>query len=586
MVLIFRDCTGQFSACAVFLQLKDRAYSICLVSCRIGKRIVRTFVLRRHHVLIIDNVRLYDGHEYTQSELNYHVILEDGKIKGIGKGRTPEKGTHVTDGKERVLVPAFHDSHLHFLRYGLMKRELDLRNVTSWEHMKEEVRTYYPEMEEGDWIVGRGLEDSGFTDRDSLLEAKDLDELHLHTYMFFLHEDGHECIVNHKVMDLLKKEEGFKDIPEDFKEKDGRGEWTGRFKDTAVHFIKHHFRSRSTEDAKDALLYGIPHLLRHGITTIHSDDLNFIGSYERLWDAYTSLEKEGKLPIRAYLHHYIFKKDDLKDYLANHTYRTGEGTEQVKVGAVKIFLDGTQRLHTAAMRIPYHDKEDTSGNVVYTQEQLNDILRLAGENSMQVAMHAIGDRAVEQAITALEQPGARTDLLRHRIIHAQTVGQDLLSRLEKLNAVIETQPSFLLSEWDKKEKWVGKDLLPYCDAFKSFKRSNIPFTLSSDLPIGSLNPFEGMFAAVNRTDLEGKPRGGWQPQEKLSIDEAFRGYTSVPTLIELYENNNEGRLVKEERADFLLIDRHPLEVDKEKIHQIKVVETWISGKKVYDIHQH
>jgi predicted amidohydrolase YtcJ len=536
--------------------------------------------------LIIDNVRLYDGYDYKQSELNYHVTLEGGKIKAIGKGRTSEKGTHVADGKERVLVPAFHDSHLHFLRYGLMKRELDLRHVTSWEHMKEEVRSYYPEMEEGDWVVGRGLEDNAFTDRDSLLEAKDLDELHLHTYMFFLHEDGHECIVNHKVMDLLRKEEKFKDIPEDFKEKNDNGEWTGRFKDTAVHFIKHHFRSRSTQDAKDALVYGIPHLLKHGITTIHSDDLNFIGSYDRLWDAYTSLENEGNLPIRVYLHHYIFNKKNLEDYLANHSYRTGEGTERVKVGAVKIFLDGTQRLHTAAMRIPYQDKEETSGNAVYSQEQLNEILMLAGQNRMQVAMHAIGDRAVEQAITALEQPGARTDLLRHRIIHAQTVGQDLLSRLEKLNAVIETQPSFLLSEWDKKEKWVGKDLVPYCDAFKSFMSHSIPFTLSSDLPIGSLNPFEGVFAAVNRTDLEGKPTGGWQPQEKLTVDEAFRGYTSVPTLIELNENNNEGRLIKGERADLLLLDRHPLEIEKENIHQIKVVETWSSGKKVYDIHQH
>jgi predicted amidohydrolase YtcJ len=536
--------------------------------------------------LIIDNVRLYDGQDYKQNSKMHHVTLEDGKIKGIAEGRTLEKGPHVVDGKERVLTPAFHDTHMHFLRYGLMKRELDLRHVTSWEHMKEEVLSYYPQMEEGDWIVGRGLDDSSFSDRDSLLQAKDLDELHLHTYMFFLHQDGHECIVNHKVMDLLKKEEGFKEIPDDFKETDENGNWSGRFKDTAVHFIKHHFRSRSTEDAKDALEYGIPHLLKHGITTIHTDDLNFIGSYDRLWDAYTSLEQEGKLPIRAYLHHYIFKKKNLEDYLSSHPYRTGEGTERVKVGAVKIFLDGTQRLHTSAMRVPYKDKKETVGNAVYTQEELNDILRLAGKNGMQVAMHAIGDRAVEQAVTALEQPEAQTDSLRHRIIHAQTVGEDLLFRLEKLSAVIETQPSFLLSEWDKKEKWVGEDLAPYCDAFKSMIRHSVPLTLSSDLPIGSLNPFEGIFAAVNRTDLEGEPRGGWQPQEKLTIDEAFKGYTSIPTLIELNEMHNQGRLVIGERADLLLIDQHPLEMEKGKLHHIKVIETWMSGKKVYNLNQH
>ncbi|MBH9964735.1 amidohydrolase [[Bacillus] enclensis] len=531
--------------------------------------------------LIIDNVRLYDGQDFKREGGIHHVVIEEGKIRNIRKGRTKEKGSHVVDGKERVMTPAFHDSHMHFLRYGLMKRELDLRHVTGWEQMKEEVRSHYPQMEDGDWVVGRGLEDSSFTDRESLLQAKDLDELHLHTYMFFLHQDGHECVVNHKVMDLLEQEEEFSDIPDDFKEKDDEGNWTGRFKDTAVHYIKYHFRSRSTQDAIDALNDGIPHLLKNGITTIHTEDLNFIGSFDRLWSAYTSLEKDGKLPIRAYLHHYIFKKKHLEDYLESHPFRTGEGTDKVKVGAVKVFLDGTQRLHTSAMRIPYKDKKDTAGNAVYSQQELNDIVSLAGQNGMQVAVHAIGDRAVEQAITAFEQPEANTETLRHRIIHAQTLGQDLLYRLEKLHTVIETQPSFLLSEWDKKEKWVGEELAPYCDAFKSMLNHNVPITLSSDLPIGSLNPFEGIFAAVNRTDFEGNPEGGWQPQEKLTVDEAFIGYTSTPTLIELNEEHNHGRLTIGERADFLLIDRHPLEVPENELHHIQVVETWAEGEKFY-----
>ena len=157
-----------------------------------------------------------------------------------------------------------------------------------------------------------------------------MDELHLHTYMFFLHQDGHECVVNHKVMDLLKDEEEFNEIPDAFKEKDDSGEWTGRFKDSAVHYIKHHFRGRSSEDAKNAIKEGIPHMLKHGITTIHTDDLNFIGSYDRLWKAYTELEEEGELPIRVYLHHYIFKKEKFTRLFKCHPYRTGEGTSTCK----------------------------------------------------------------------------------------------------------------------------------------------------------------------------------------------------------------------------------------------------------------
>ncbi|MDX8344490.1 amidohydrolase [Rossellomorea sp. YZS02] len=531
----------------------------------------------------LTNVRLYDGLVYKDPTKKYSVTIEEGRIGEVIEGELPSKTEDVVDGMERVLSPAFHDSHMHFLRYGLMKRELDLRHVESWEEMKNEVHEYYPKMEEGDWVVGRGHDDSNFKDRQDLLTGKDLDELHLHTYMFFLHQDGHECVVNHKVLDLLKEEDEFKDIPDAFKETDDHGEWTGRFKDSAVHYIKHHFRGRSSDDAKEAIKQGIPHMLKHGITTIHTDDLNFIGSYDRLWTAYSGLEKEGELPIRVYLHHYIFKKEHLQDFLERHPHRTGEGSDHVKVGAVKIFLDGTQRLHTSAMRIPYKDQPDTTGNLIYSQEELNELIRLASENRMQVAMHAIGDKAVEQAITALEQDEARTNTYHHRIIHAQTLGEDLLYRLGKIKPTIETQPSFLMGEWDQKEKWVGEDLAPYCDAFKSIINHDIPYTLSSDLPIGSIDPFEGMFAAVNRTDLSGRPEGGWQPQEKLTVNEAYRGYTSMPTLIELNEPHNSGSISAGERADFILLDRHPLEVASDDLNNIRVVETWHDGKKVYSV---
>ena len=407
-----------------------------------------------------------------------------------------------------------------------------------------------------------------------------MDEIHHEKKIFFLHQDGHECVVNQKVLDLLEKENNFKHIQDAFKEKDENGTWNGRFKDTAVHYIKRHFRGRSVEDAKEAIKSGIPHLLQHGITSIHTEDLNFIGSFEKLWSAYTELEKEGELPIRAYLHHYLFHLEDIKHFLDNNTLRTGDGTEKVKVGAFKIFLDGTQRLHTSALRMAYRDKPDTAGFLIYSQDELNEMIKLAAENNMQVAMHAIGDRAVEQAITALEQEEAKTDKLHHRIIHAQTLGEDLIHRLEKLKPYIETQPSFLMGEWDKKAKWVGEELAPYCDAFQSMVSHNIPITLSSDAPIGELNPMEGIFTAVNRTDKNHKPENGWIPKEKLTVDQAFDGYTHVPSQMEL-SNEKRGKIASGYKADFILLDHHPMELRPEELRSLQVCETWINGKRVY-----
>ncbi len=511
----------------------------------------------------------------------YHVVIEDGKITEIQRGRTSIRNNEVYDAKEKTLMVSFTDSHLHFLRYGLMKIELDLRVVTSWEEMKKEVRKYYPNMEENDWIVGRGFDDDQFTDIDHYLTARDLDEIHDDKPMFFLHRDGHECVVNDTVIDLLKKEKSFKEkVPESFIEKDEQGNWTGRFKDTAVHFIKRHFRGRSKNDAKEAIQAAISHLVPLGITSVHTDDLNFIESYETLLQSYQELEKEGNLPIEVFLHHYIFNKKELVKFIDSFESRSGDGTEKVKVGAIKIFLDGTQRLHTSAMRIPYKDQPDTKGTTVYTQEELNEIVRIASENGMQVAMHAIGDRAAEQAIEALEQVEVSVSKLRHRIIHAQTLGPDLLVKLERLKPYIETQPSFLMDEYDKKAEWVGEDLAPYCDSFGSLARNHIPFTLSSDAPIGNLNPFVSIFGAVNRTNLQHKPMGGWMPQEKLSIDESIEAFTYTPRYLE-FQETSKGKLEEGYEANLLLISMHPRETPEEELYRIKVNEVWVGGEKKF-----
>ncbi|SDO90853.1 amidohydrolase [Halobacillus aidingensis] len=529
--------------------------------------------------MILDNIRIYQPYQTYESDRTYAIKVEGEKIVAIYD--SPYNGEEdVVDGRGRTLSPSFSDSHMHLLRYGLLKKELDLTQVTSWEEMKAVVENHYDELQQYDWIFGKGFNDGNFDDIDHLLTAKDLNEIQVNAYMYFMHQDGHECVISEQAMELLKKEEDFKKEPDEFKEKDEHGLWNGRFKDTAVHYIKHHFWGRSAEDAKEALKKALPHLSEHGITSVHTDDINFIGSYERLWQAYTELEQEGALPIDAQLHHYVFNINDMKKYIEENDIRTGQGTPQVTVGSFKIFLDGTQRLYTAAMRNPYPVEPSADGRLIYTQEQLDEMVKYASDNNMQVAMHAIGDRAVEQAITALEKSKEGTKRLRHRIIHAQTLAPDLIARLRELKPYIETQPSFLLDEWSEKGKWTPESLLPYCDAYQSLLKEHIPLTLSSDLPIGALNPFTTIFTAVNRTDLNGNPEGGWMPQERLSLEDSFKGFTQTPAELE-YKEEEKGKIELGYQADFLILDKHPEEIEPEKLKDIKVLETWHRGKCVY-----
>ncbi|MCP3029217.1 amidohydrolase [Halobacillus sp. A5] len=531
--------------------------------------------------MILDNVRIYQPYGNEDPNKKYAVEIEEEKIKAVYP--SPWDGEQQTyDGEGRVLCPGFIDSHMHLLRYGLLKKELDLTQAGSFQEMKERIENHYKDLNEDGWFFGKGFNDDQFDDIEHLLTAEDLNKIQTDAYIYLLHKDGHECVISEKAIELLKQEEAFKKEPEEFKEKDDKGNWTGRFKDTAVHYINHRFWGRSADDAKQALLAAFPHLCANGITSVHTDDRSFIGDYDRLFEAYTELEAEGQLPIDVQLHHYIFDIEDLTGFLENHHRRTGDGTDQVTVGAVKIFLDGTQRIHTAAMRNPYPENPDKSGQLIYTQEQLNEMVSLAGSQNMQVAMHAIGDKAVEQAVTALEQEEAATKRLRHRIIHAQTLAPDLIERLQETKPFIETQPSFLLGEWDKKDRWTPEELLPFCDPFNSLIRAQIPITLSSDLPIGSINPLISIFTAVNRTDLNHNPKGGWMPQEKLSIDDSFHSFSVTPSHLE-FKEHTKGTITEGSQADFVLLSDHPLEVPPEKLHTIQVVETWQRGKRTFRI---
>lgn len=529
---------------------------------------------------IVDNVKLYRPGVYDDPAEIHHIVLKDGIIESVNKGRAENPEGQVIDGQGMTLAPSFNDSHMHLLRFGLMKTELDLREVTTWQEMKIAVKDEHneEEMQEHEWVVGRGMKDETYKDLDRPLNAKDLEELDYERPVFFLHDDGHECVVNEEAMKIIKDKDDLSRFPEVFIEKDESGEWTGRFKDAIVHFIRFHFESKSKEEAKGAIKSAIPHLLENGITSVHTDDLNYIGSFDTLWEVYTELEQEGELPIDVHVHHYVFNTEDLKDFLDTSSKRTGDGTERVKMGAIKIFLDGTQRLHTSALRSPYSDVPETSGVLNYPPEQIDKMVRLADRNNMQVAMHAIGDRSVEAAISAIEHVGA--ERMRHRIIHAQVLAPDLLDRLEKVKPYLEIQPGFMMQEYSETAKWVGSDRERYCNPWKSVYDRDVPFTCSSDCPIGPLEPAVEMFAAVNRTDQQGNPEGGWLPEEKLTIDTIYKAYTQMPARLE-FQEGRKGKIEQGYVGDFILLADHPKNLMDEQIKDLKVKETWSHGERVF-----
>ena len=531
---------------------------------------------------LITNCQLYRPFHPASNKL-FQIRIKADKIVAIEENGYRQSKSKIFNAKGRPVSASFKDSHIHLLRYSLMKKERDLRNVNTWQHLREELhdRKEMEAFRENDWIIGRGLHDNRFKDRDSLLTAKDLDLLDLDAPVFILHQDGHECVLNSKALEIVKKKKDLEKSHDKFIEKDENGNWTGRFKDTAVHFIKMHFRSKSEDEARDALADSFSHLAEYGLTHVDSDDLNYVGSYQKVWNAYTDLDKNNGLPFGAYLHHYVFTIDDMKNFIKNYDLRTGQGEGNVRVGAFKIFIDGTYRLHTAALNLPYEDTGE-AGALIYEQEELNKMLKLAEENQMQVAMHCIGDRAVETAATAIALANKKErNPLRHRIIHMQNTRLDLLKFLAIHKIPVETQPGFIPKEWKNYRTWLGREREQLAMVAQRMLDEGVLFSSSSDAPIGPLNPMEHIHAAVNRTDSEGQPEGGWQPQEKITIDAAFNSYTATPAWIN-HSDELTGKLLPGYQADLMVLDQHPHEISPDELDQMRVDALWYRGKMVFD----
>jgi len=527
-------------------------------------------------MLVIDNAQLFAPSTDQSPTDPHHVIIHNGSIQSIEKGRYQGDANNVFDAQGKTLAPAFNDSHLHLLRYGLMKKELDLREFTTWKEMKEAMSNSYveKEMEEHDWIVARGLDDSAFTDREELLAAADLDKIEDQYPIFVLHRDGHECILNSKALDVIRHEDLIESVHEAFIERNGNGDMTGRFKDAAVHFIKFNFRQKSEQEIREALRDAFQNALACGITSVHTDDLNYAGDFPLLWKTYTDLDQEGKVPIKAYLHHYVYTMDDQREFLNNFQLRSGQGHKHVRMGAFKIFLDGTFRLHTAALREPYTDVPDTSGVLLYDQSTLNEMVKLADDNDMQVTMHAVGDAAVEAGLTAIEQ--LNHNRMRHRIIHIQLVADDLLQRMRSCKACVEMQFGFLMNEHGEYAEWLGQERAGYCQLGRSLVDHDIIFTGSSDAPISALNPFEHIYAGVTRQDRDGQPENGFLPQESFTVEEAYASYCATPAYLEFAEQEK-GKLLPGYAADLVLLSDHPARVNPTNLKDIRVEKVWVDG---------
>lgn len=489
-------------------------------------------------------------------------------------------GTRIYDLQGKSLLPGFNDAHNHMLGYGLFLKQIDTRypQVRSIEDIKRKIKERAATLPPGEWILARGYDDS------RLLEGvhpqrRDLDEAAPHNPVFLKRTCGHLCVVNSRALECLSLEEH----PELFRYQHIQtrdGVPTGILKERALDLVLQALPTPSFSDYVEALEKVNEHFIRHGITSSQDAGIGEYGGPEV--EAFRHAVETGRLKVRTYLM-YMAGHRHGKDWagtLKDTGLSTGFGDDRLRLGSVKLLMDGSVGGKTAAMFAPYPGEPDNYGITIYPQDELDRIVEVYHDANFQLAIHAIGDRAITMVIEAVEKAACRkgSKNLRHRIEHCGTVNADILDRMARGGIIAVPQPIFLYSFGDNYRKNLSLEMQNRLYPLKTFLTRGIPIAGSSDSPVADFRPLQGIQTAVTRRTLEGQVLC---PGEALTLKEAIIMYT-LGGAYASHEENIKGSLEPGKLADLIVLSENIFQQDPLEMEGIDVEMTMIDGSIVFE----
>lgn len=521
-----------------------------------------------------------NGKFYTmekEHDICQAVVVENGRFVYCGDNDTAATmAQEVVDLGGATVLPGMIDTHQHLFASARNLTRLDLKNVRSMAELLERVRRRAEETPEGQWILGAGFDQELFTDQQVMPTRSMLDQVCPRNPLVLSRYCAHMFSANSEALKAGGIGPGFQPKVPNTVEFDSNGEPTGVLYDAAgsdIIALSPDLLS-SLQAKKDILEKACHDLNSHGLTGVHPIQGLHCDLPEYL-DAYQELNEEGRLTVRVYVNFDRLPDPDLH-------FRTGLGNDMVKYGFYKLYLDGNLGGRNAYMTEPYADDPGNVGTPNYTQEELTALVRAAYERGFQVGAHAIGDRAAEMFTTAIEtvySENPKPDP-RFRMIHLALLSDSLIDRISKLPVVIDMQPLFISTDL----KWVGsrvreergKEL--YC--WRRLIDKGLILTGGSDAPCESYDPIEGIYAVVNRKNMDGFPEGGWYPENSVSVYEAVSMFTKNAAYAS-FEEDIKGTISVGKLADFVVLSADLFEVDSMAIKDIRVEKTYLGGKEVY-----
>jgi len=510
------------------------------------------------HVLLNCKVHTMDPTRPTAEAIAIHEdrIMEVGYTHDIAALVGPH--TKITDLHGAVVLPGFTDCHVHLIQYGLGLERLQLYDVRSIDELKKRVAE--KSKEDVSWILGWGWDQERFAEK-RYPTRLDLDEASPSKPVLLRRVCGHACVANSIALKKAGIDQNSVNPPGGIIDKDASGSPTGILRENAIDLAETAAPRPTEEDYERAALAACEAAIRAGLTTVHC-----IVTSELELRTLLKLRGTGRLPLRFYV---LIPPDQLTA-AKKLGLRTGFGDELVRFGAVKIFTDGSLGARTAALEAPYTDDPTNRGLATCSQGDLDKLVTEAHDSDFQVAIHAIGDRAVRMALNSIEKAiGLKPKNLRHRIEHASVLSKSLIDRFRTLQVTASVQPHFIASDyWLMKRLGAERASMTY--PLASLLRANVTVVAGSDCPIDPLAPLAGIFAAVNRPGSK----------EAIDIEEAIALYARNAAYAS-FEENEKGTISPGKYADLITLQEDPMEVKADAIADIKVTLTMVGGCVVY-----
>ena len=515
------------------------------------------------------------------------MAVEGDRIVQVGEEEELRRAfpeAEIADLGGKTVMPGFIESHVHLLNYAYSLTKIDCAPMKSLKELVEASREYIREKQIplGTWVLGRGWNQTFFEEKRNPTIA-DLDAVSTEHPIVFTRVCEHMVVANSMALSLAGITKDSENPEGGEIERDENGNLTGLLKETARYLVYSIIPEKSVEEIKEMLVNAISIASSLGLTTMHSDDFETFSDkdWRKVMRAYRELEQEGRLNVRIREQCLLPQIDRLKEFIKEEIAKRHD-TPMVQAGPLKLLTDGSLGGRSAYLRAPYADARDTRGIAVFTQEELDELVVTAHQSKMGVVCHAIGDGAMEMCMDAfLKAQKERPDRdARFGILHLQITQPDLIRRFKDQNIIAYMEPVCLNSDLHITESRVGAERLPSTYNYRTLCDMGVAYTMSSDCPVDSLNPFDSLFVGVNRCDYHGYPEGGWMPEEKLTVDQMLRGFT-INGAFASFEENVKGSLEPGKLADFVILSQDPTPCDPKKLRDIFVEETILGGRTVY-----